>query len=71
MAAEQAARLGVRHVGLSGGCLQNITLALALAEGLEDRGLVPLLHTQLPPNDACISFGQVAWGRRTLFSTME
>ncbi len=71
MAAEQAARLGVHHVGLSGGCLQNITLALALAEGLEDRGLVPLLHTQLPPNDACISFGQVAWGRRTLFSTME
>lgn len=69
LAAEQAARLGVRHVGLSGGCLQNITLALALAEGLEDRGLVPLMHKRLPPNDACISFGQVAWARRKLFST--
>jgi hydrogenase maturation protein HypF len=68
--AELTARLageqGITHVGLSGGCLQNATLALALAGELEKRGLTPLLHRDLPPGDACVSLGQAAWGRLLL-----
>ena len=57
---------GMRHVGLSGGCLQNITLAKLLVKRLKRNNLVPLWHTKLPPNDACISYGQVAFGRQYL-----
>lgn len=63
LAAAEGSRLGIRHVGLSGGCLQNRTLALELARRLEGHGLVPLLHKDLPPGDGCISLGQAAWGR--------
>lgn len=61
-----AAAHGISHVGLSGGCLQNVTLTLLLAEGLKSKGLTPLLHKDLPPGDACISLGQAAWGRLLL-----
>ena len=66
LAAHAAREHGLRHVGLSGGCLQNRTLALLLARRLEQRGLTPLLHTILPPNDGCISLGQACWGRLAL-----
>lgn len=57
---------GIQHVGLSGGCLQNVTLTLALIEQLEKKGLTPLIHKELPPGDGCISFGQAAWARLML-----
>ena len=56
----------VRHIGLSGGSLQNMTLSCLLEKGLKEAGLVPLTHTSLPPGDACISLGQAAWGRYVL-----
>ena len=64
VAAHLAREHGIAHVGMSGGCLQNVTLALALAKGLEEQGLIPLLHKELPPGDGCISLGQAAWGRK-------
>jgi hydrogenase maturation protein HypF len=63
LAARLAGEHRIVHVGLSGGCLQNRTLALALADELEKRGLTPLLHEKLPPGDGCISLGQATWGR--------
>ena len=50
----------------SGGVLQNLTLAVELPRALAAQGLVPLVHTQLPPNDGCIALGQAAWGMRAL-----
>lgn len=63
MAAAVAGVMGVTEVGLSGGVMQNLTLAVALPQALEARGLTPFVHSQLPPNDGCISLGQAAWGR--------
>ena len=70
LAAHVAAQRDVRQVGLSGGCLQNSTLAAGLARELEQRGLTPLSHQQLPPGDGCISLGQAAWGRM-VFSVVK
>ena len=53
---------GIRQVAISGGVLQNRTLAVALPEALRKRGLRPLAHVRLPSNDGCISLGQAAYG---------
>lgn len=66
LAAGFAGVLGVPFVGLSGGVMQNLTLAVELPRALWERGLEPLVHTQVPPNDACISLGQAVYGRRLL-----
>ncbi|BDQ33308.1 carbamoyltransferase HypF [Pseudodesulfovibrio portus] len=58
--------LDIHHVGLSGGVMQNLTLATELPMALEGAGLIPLVHKQLPPNDGCISLGQAVWGQRKL-----
>jgi hydrogenase maturation protein HypF len=50
----------VSHVVLSGGVFQNRLLLERTAEGLERRGLRPLIPERLPPNDGGISFGQAA-----------
>ncbi|WP_029893704.1 carbamoyltransferase HypF [Desulfohalovibrio reitneri] len=66
-AAETMAReAGTRTVALSGGVLLNRTMAVDLPRELAARGLTPLVHRELPPGDACVSLGQVAWGRRLL-----
>jgi hydrogenase maturation protein HypF len=49
-----------RTVVLSGGCFQNLRLLASTRQRLEDRGFRVLVHHLLPPNDACISFGQAA-----------
>lgn len=56
---------GCHCVGLSGGVMQNLTLFNLLESKLRERGLHPLHHRQLPPNDACISYGQAAWAARS------
>lgn len=61
-----AEKTGTRHVGLSGGCLQNRTLIALLSKNLIQRGLIPLVHKELPPNDGCIALGQAAWGHLTV-----
>ena len=66
LAAAAAQEKGLRHVGLSGGCMQNKTLALLLSQRLRQKGLEPLLHRSLQTNDACISLGQAAWGLLTV-----
>ncbi|MGE4557430.1 MAG: carbamoyltransferase HypF [Desulfovibrionaceae bacterium] len=62
-AAVLAKRSGTTHVALSGGVLQNATVAVELAKTLADRGLTPFVHGQSPPNDGCISLGQAAYGQ--------
>lgn len=49
-----------RTVVLSGGCFQNLRLLSSTRRRLEERGFRVLVHRLLPPNDACISFGQAA-----------
>jgi hydrogenase maturation protein HypF len=63
-AAGLAAARGLRTVVLSGGCLQNRLLADALVCGLAARGLLPLVHRILPPNDGCLAAGQAWYGLR-------
>ncbi|QLA19498.1 carbamoyltransferase HypF [Desulfolutivibrio sulfoxidireducens] len=53
---------GTRHVALSGGSMQNRTLARELPDRLRGLGLSPLVHMALPPGDGCISLGQAAYG---------
>lgn len=57
---------GTKHVALSGGVMQNLTFAQELPAALAERGLIPLTHKLLPPNDGCISLGQAAYGQRLL-----
>jgi len=66
MAAKCARKHGIRHVGLSGGVMQNLTFAVELPRALAQRELIPLTHKLLPPNDGCISLGQAAYGQRLL-----
>lgn len=66
MSAQAALRHGLHTVGLSGGVMQNPSLHAALPKALAAHGLQALLHKDLPPNDACISFGQAAFGRAFL-----
>jgi hydrogenase maturation protein HypF len=57
---------GCRTVALSGGVMQNLTMATRLPAALSGHGLHVLTHRSLPPNDACISLGQAAYGRLAL-----
>jgi hydrogenase maturation protein HypF len=49
---------GARHVVLSGGVFQNVTLLSRVLSGLRKRKLSPLIHRQVPANDGGISLGQ-------------
>jgi hydrogenase maturation protein HypF len=53
---------GLNTVALSGGVLQNATLAVELPLMLRRSGVRVLTHTALPPGDACIALGQAAFG---------
>jgi hydrogenase maturation protein HypF len=66
MAAHFAKKHDIQHVALSGGVMQNLTFAVELPRALAERGLAPLTHKLLPPNDGCISLGQAAYGQRLL-----
>jgi len=57
--AEQvAAAEQIQHVALSGGTFQNRLLLDMLCTELERRGLTPLCHRRVPPNDGGLSLGQ-------------
>jgi hydrogenase maturation protein HypF len=64
-----AQETGIDNIALSGGVLQNLTLGTELSRALKSYGLTPLEHTQVPPNDACISLGQAAYGQLILSSS--
>ena len=51
-------RSPLRRVGLSGGVFMNKILHRLLTRELEALGLTVLVHSQTPPNDGCIAFGQ-------------
>jgi hydrogenase maturation protein HypF len=55
------AESGVQTVALSGGVMQNRTLLALAVAGLEADGFRVLTQSAVPPNDAGMSFGQVAW----------
>jgi len=50
---------GISHVALSGGVWQNKLLTSKMIEKLLQHGFSPLIHHVLPPNDGCISLGQI------------
>ena len=56
-------KTGLDRVALSGGVMQNETMSTILPDNLAKLGHIPLLHTRMPPNDACISLGQVVYAR--------
>ena len=66
MAGRAARKLGVNAVGLSGGVMQNATMARLLPLALAEQGLAALTHHELPPGDGGLSLGQAVWGRRML-----
>lgn len=53
-------RSGIGLVALSGGVFQNAILHVNVRDELVGRGFEVIVHRQMPPNDACISLGQVA-----------
>jgi hydrogenase maturation protein HypF len=53
-----AGSTGARHVVLSGGVFQNVTLLSRVLSGLRKRKLTPLIHRGVPANDGGISLGQ-------------
>jgi len=57
-ASRLAESAGARHVVLSGGVFQNVTLLSRVLSGLRERKLSPLIHRQVPANDGGISLGQ-------------
>ena len=66
LAGRAARKLGATAVGLTGGVLQNATLARLLPLVLAEQGLTALTHHELPPGDGGLSLGQAVWGRRML-----
>jgi hydrogenase maturation protein HypF len=54
-----AKQIGEENVALSGGCFQNRFLTERAATELAQAGFRVLLHQHVPPNDGCISLGQV------------
>ncbi len=63
-AEQSSSATGIKTVGLSGGVLQNLTLARELEAGLAQRSFNVLTHKFLPPGDACVSLGQAVYGRQ-------
>ena len=49
---------GARHVILTGGVFQNMTLLSRVLSGVRKRRMVPLIHRAVPTNDGGISLGQ-------------
>ncbi|MCT4628002.1 carbamoyltransferase HypF [Halodesulfovibrio sp.] len=58
-------------IALSGGVMQSFTIGKELPEALAAQGHTVIQHTQLPPNDGCISLGQAAYGRQWLLNQSE
>jgi len=56
---EMAKQIGEENVALSGGCFQNRFLTERAATALTQAGFRVLVHRHVPPNDGCISLGQV------------
>ncbi len=60
MLVADAVRDGVRTIGVTGGCFQNVMLLHEVRKRAEDAGLDWFSHRLLPPNDEALAWGQVA-----------
>lgn len=66
-----AKRTGIETVGLTGGCFQNRLLTEKSVEYLRRKGLNPMSHESIPPNDGGIAIGQVACAFERLYCGPE
>ena len=55
-------KLNIKTIALTGGVFQNSIFSFLVIKALKRYKLNILTHKLLPPGDACISFGQAAWG---------
>lgn len=55
-------KTGTSYAALSGGVFQNSFLLENSFYGLRERGLTPVIHQLVPPNDGGISLGQAVYG---------
>ncbi len=58
IACEVTAQEGMKHVGMSGGVALNRIITSAVIEVIEESGLTPLIHREVPPGDGGVSVGQ-------------
>lgn len=64
-----AKKMNIKYLGFSGGVMQNRTFSFLLPKETKKKGLIPLIHTKLPPNDGSISLGQAFYGQIKLRNT--
>lgn len=57
-AAWAAKREGLGLIGLTGGVFCNELLTKCVVDGLREKGLLPVLHARIPPNDGGLALGQ-------------
>lgn len=62
----QAEKYRLDYIGLTGGSLQNSILNCYLIKYLDELGLKPFNHKNLPSGDGAISIGQAVWGSSLL-----
>jgi len=62
IAMEISERTGLKRAVLSGGVWQNRRFSILVQALLKRKGLEPLVHLSLSPNDECISVGQAVIG---------
>ena len=58
MAVGAAEKYGLENVAISGGVAYNHNIRTTIIDELEKHNLRPLLNSELPLGDGCISFGQ-------------
>ncbi|SIN88584.1 carbamoyltransferase HypF [Halodesulfovibrio marinisediminis] len=68
LVAHAAKDTDINTIALSGGVMQSFTVGTELPKALAELGFTVIQHTQLPPNDGCISLGQAAYGRQWLLN---
>jgi hydrogenase maturation protein HypF len=60
IAVDEAERIGVKHIGITGGVSYNKAISSMANELVEARGLRLVCHDRLPNGDGCIAVGQCA-----------
>jgi len=59
LAIHEADRLGVKHIGFTGGVAYNNHISSTIREVVASRGYKFYVHNMIPPGDGGLSFGQV------------
>lgn len=60
MLVAEAKRYGVKRIGMTGGCFQNMLLRQEVRHQADALGIACFSHLSLPPNDEALAWGQVA-----------